>query len=286
MNHSPGFAGAALVPGMPQLLAGHRASSWEALAAATTEVGGIIADEAPDALLILSTQWFTVLGHQFQMDPRPQGVHVDENWYDFEYGTLRYSFPVDVELTEEWAAETERSGFQARRTRYEHFPIDTGTIVAQNFLNPGGKIPSALVSCNLYAAADDLGEIAAAGVRAAESSGKRVFLVAVSGMSSGLTQRWMAPEEDRVEKHEHQAWDRRMLDLLSDGDLERALATRERYASEAQADSQFRALAFLAGTGRLTSPARVLAYGPLWGTGGAVVHWPSSFVENNVRGES
>lgn len=283
MNRSTSFAGAALIPGMPQLLAQRKASSWDALAAATTEVGGIIAAEAPDALLVLSTQWFTVLGHQFQMDPRPQGVHVDENWYDFDYGTLRYSFPIDVELTEEWAAETEQSGFQARRTRYEHFPIDTGTIVAQSVLNPGGKVPSALVSCNLYAAADDLAAIAAAGVRAAESSGKRVFFVAVSGLSSGLTQRWIAPEEDRVENREHQIWDRRMLDLLSDGDLERALAAREQYASAAQADSQFRALAFLSGTGQLTSPASVLAYGPLWGTGGAVVHWPSSFVEASER---
>jgi 2-aminophenol/2-amino-5-chlorophenol 1,6-dioxygenase alpha subunit len=53
------------------------------------------------------------------------------------------------------------------------------------------------------------------------------------------------------------------------------LALREQYAREASVDSQLRALAFLAGTGCLDAPADVLAYGPVWGTGAAVIHWRS-----------
>jgi 2-aminophenol/2-amino-5-chlorophenol 1,6-dioxygenase subunit alpha len=48
---------------------------------------------------------------------------------------------------------------------------------------------------------------------------------------------------------------------------------REQFAREGAADSQFRALAFLAGAGVLTSSAQVLAYGPIWGTGAAVLRW-------------
>ncbi|WP_033292779.1 2-amino-5-chlorophenol 1,6-dioxygenase subunit alpha [Amycolatopsis jejuensis] len=276
---TPCFAGAALIPGMPQLLAERPAESWAALAAAAGEVRTVIERQRPDALVLLSTQWFTVLGHQFQLDPHPRGRHVDENWYDFDYGHLDYSFPVDVELTEAWAAETEGAGFQARRTRYEHFPIDTGTMIGQRLLNPSGDIATAMVSCNLYAAADDLGTIAAAALRAAEKLGRSVFFVAISGLSSGLIQHWIQPEEDAVFSAAHEQWDRRILDLLTAGDLGSALELREEYAQKAQADSQFRALAFLAGTGKLTVPATVHAYGPLWGTGGAVIHWP-------VRGDS
>lgn len=273
MSRSSSFAGAAIVPGMPQVLASQQHPDWAALAEGMTQVADDIETARPDVLVILSTQWFTVLGYQFQMDPNPRGSHVDENWYDFDYGRLSYSFDVDVDFSEEWAVQTEASGFQSRRTLYDDFPIDTGTIVAQQILNNDSRIPSALVSCNLYAAATDLGHIAAAGLRAAEILDKRAYFIAVSGLSSGLTQRWIAPDEDRVESTQFEEWDRRMLGLLVEGRLDEALGLREEYAREAQADSQFRALAFLAGTDQLDQPADLLAYGPLWGTGGAVVRW-------------
>jgi 2-aminophenol/2-amino-5-chlorophenol 1,6-dioxygenase alpha subunit len=97
--------------------------------------------------------------------------------------------------------------------------------------------------------------------------------VAVSGLSSGLIQRWIEPAEDRFEDPGHDAWNRRVLELLTAGRTEEVLALRERYAREAQADSQFRALAFLAGSGVCDRPARVLEYGPVWGTGAAVITW-------------
>jgi 2-aminophenol/2-amino-5-chlorophenol 1,6-dioxygenase alpha subunit len=267
------FAGAALVPGMPQLLAARPADSWAQLAAAAREAGSRLRAQRPDLLVVLSTQWFTVLGHQFQMDPNPRGTRVDENWYAYDYGTLEYDLRVDVEFAERWASEAEADGYQARRTRYEHFPIDTGTIVARPLLDPEGSLPIAQVSANLYADADDLSRIGAGALRAASALGRRVGFVAVSGLSSGLIQRWIEPHEDRVEAPDHERWDRRVLELLREGRLDDVLALREEYAREAAADSQFRAMAFLAGTGRVGGPADVLSYGPVWGTGAAVLHW-------------
>jgi 2-aminophenol/2-amino-5-chlorophenol 1,6-dioxygenase alpha subunit len=164
-------------------------------------------------------------------------------------------------------------GFQARRTRYDGFPVDTGTVVAGKLVDPDRTRPIALVSCNLYAAAADLGRIAEAAALAAGKLGRRVAFVAVSGLSSGLIQRWIEPAEDRFEDAGHDAWNRRVLDLLAAGRLEDVLALREQYAREAQADSQLRALAFLAGSGACDRPARVLSYGPVWGTGAAVITW-------------
>jgi 2-aminophenol/2-amino-5-chlorophenol 1,6-dioxygenase alpha subunit len=268
------YRGAALVPGMPQLLAGDPAPSWSKLAGAVRATGDALRASGADVLVILSSQWFTVLGHQLQMDPNPQGTRVDENWYAYDYGTLTYDLSVDAEFTEAWAREIEADGYQARRTLYEGFPIDTGVVTAQQLLDPRGELPLALVSCNLYAGAEDLGALAAAALRAAVASGRTVAFVGVSGLSSALTQRWIEPGDDRIEAAGNEEWDRRMLDLLAAGKLDDALALREEYAREAQVDAQFRALSFLAGTGHLSAPADVRAYGPVWGTGAAVVHWP------------
>jgi 2-aminophenol/2-amino-5-chlorophenol 1,6-dioxygenase alpha subunit len=100
-----------------------------------------------------------------------------------------------------------------------------------------------------------------------------VVVVAVSGLSSGLIQRWITPDEDAIADPAYEQWDRRILDLLAGGRVDDALAVREEYGEQALADSQLRALAFLHGTGALTGPAEVLAYGPVWGTGNAVLYW-------------
>jgi 2-aminophenol/2-amino-5-chlorophenol 1,6-dioxygenase alpha subunit len=278
MNNSDFYCGAALVPSMPHLHAGNPAQSWHELAAASRDIGTWLRSKEPDLLVVLSTQWFTVLGHQLQMDPNPHGQRIDENWYDYDYGHLQYDLRIDTEFTEIWAQCIEADGFQARRTNYQNFPIDTGIITAHPLIDPDNQIPLALISCNLYAAADDLGSLAAAALRAAQQIGRRIALLAVTGLSSALIQRWIDPGEDRIESAGNEKWDRHILDLLAADKLDEAFALREQYAQEAQVDSQFRALSFLAGSGCLTGPAHVRAYGPIWGTGAAAVNWSNERV--------
>ncbi|MEU0479047.1 hypothetical protein ABZ260_07665 [Streptosporangium sp. NPDC006013] len=267
------FAGAVLIPGMPQLLAAEPAPAWAGLTTETRNAGELLRAAGAETLVVLSTQWFTVLGHQVQTDRRLHGTRVDENWYDFDYGTMGYDFHTDVDLAEQWSKEIEKAGLEARRTGYEHFPIDTGMIVATRLLDPGQTLPVVQVSCNLYAGVEAVSELGRAAMAAASAIGRRVALVAVSGLSSGLIQRWIRPEEDHLESAAAEQWDRRILGLLAEGRLDEVMELREQYAREAQADSQLRALAFLEGTGLVNRPADVRAYGPLWGTGAAVVHW-------------
>jgi 2-aminophenol/2-amino-5-chlorophenol 1,6-dioxygenase alpha subunit len=257
---------------MPHLRAAEPAPSWKRLGEAVQTLGSLLASARLDALLWMSTQWFTVLGHQFQLDPNPTGTRVDENWYGFDFGRIDYDLRVDCELAARWAEEAEAAGLQARRIRYDGFPIDTGTVAAAALFGPAGRLPMAMVSCNLYADAAAMGRIGAAGARAAEGLGRRVAVVAVSGLSSGLIQRWISPDEDDIDP-DHDRWNQRILDLLVAGDLDEAMRLRAEYATAAQADSQLRALAFLAGTGALTGPAEVVDYGHVWGTGAAVIAW-------------
>ena len=70
----------ALVPGMPQLRAAEPAVSWKELGAAVEEVGERVRARGVETVLLMSTQWFTVLGHQVQCDARVAGSRTDENW--------------------------------------------------------------------------------------------------------------------------------------------------------------------------------------------------------------
>ncbi|MEK6438977.1 DODA-type extradiol aromatic ring-opening family dioxygenase [Pseudonocardia sp. T1-2H] len=263
----------ALLPGMPHLLAVDAAGSWRDLRVGVETVGERFRQAGVDTVLTMSTQWFTVLGHQFQLDPNPRGARTDENWYAYDYGHIKYDLRIDTELTEKWVELTAAQHLQSRRTHYEGFPIDTGTVVAATLLDPGRQFRMALVSCNLYAEVDALSTIGRAGVAAAERVGRRIGVVAVTGLSAGLLQRWIEPSEDHIAASTHDTWNRRMIDALVSGRIDQALALREDFAREASADSQFRALAFLAGAGGATGPAELLAYGPVWGTGAAVLYW-------------
>jgi 2-aminophenol/2-amino-5-chlorophenol 1,6-dioxygenase alpha subunit len=62
--------------------------------------------------------------------------------------------------------------------------------------------------------------------------------------------------------------------------VDEALAVREEYSEQALGDSQLRALPFLHGAGALTGPADVLEYGPVWGTGNAVLYWRPPALEH------
>jgi len=269
------IAHAALVPGMPHLLARQPASSWHALATATASLGRELADDV-DAWLIVSTQWFTVLGFQFQTAAHINGRHVDENWYGYDFGEIDYDLRTDRELTEGWMQATAADGFDVHRTDYENFPIDTGTLVATSLLNGPTEKPIASASMNLYAGPELMASLGECAARAIRSSGKRIGVVAVSGLSTGAHQRWIQPTEEAIFSPEHEEWNRRVLDLLELGQVDEVLSLREQFARLAGADSQFRAINFLAGTGALVDPGSVKAYGSIWGTGAAVVHWPAA----------
>lgn len=262
----------ALVPGLPHLLAGEPAPSWRSLRDAVEQVGERTRDRV-DTWIVVSTQWFTVLGFQFHTAERLVGRHVDENWYGFDFGDLAFDLSIDTEVTESWIRHTEQAGFQAHRTDYEGFPVDTGTISALQLLDPHHRQRIASASMNLYAGPEAMTLLGECARSAAEERPARVGILMISGLSSGSHQTWIRPDQDRIFSADHDAWNQRILTHLRNGDLDAALGDRAEYAANAAADSQFRAIAFLAGTGLIAQPADVLAYGPIWGTGAAVILW-------------
>lgn len=230
---------------------------------------------APDVIVLYSTQWISVLGHSFQTNPHPQGVHVDENWY--EWGDLPFDLRVDAALGARAAAIASSSGLATKTVNYEGFPLDTGTLVALRFLDPTSAIPIALVSSNIYAGQEDSRTLGRAMRQAIEESGKRAVVVACTGLSGRFFTEEIDPRTDHISRAEDDAWNRRILDLIAQGGNAEVLTLSSGFAQAAVADMGFKAFAWLMGVlGTPSTPGKVLAYGPIWGTGAAVVEYTLS----------
>jgi ABC-type branched-subunit amino acid transport system permease subunit/aromatic ring-opening dioxygenase catalytic subunit (LigB family) len=270
LDTQPGVVSAFLVPGSPLPLLRRDNAPWRPLVDGYEVARRALLASRPDVIVLYSTQWFAVLDQLWQGKPRISGVHVDENWH--ELGELRYDLRVDVNLAKACVAAANEAGIKSKLVDYDAFPIDTGTIVANAFLNPDKEIPVLVVANNLYHdwdATRRLGELA---VEQAVLQGKRVALVAVGGLSGTLLREEIAIADDRIASQSDETWNRDVLRLLEAGKVEELLAEVPNYVKQAKADMGFKHLAFLlGGLGGRIGRAVVHGYGPTYGAGAAVI---------------
>jgi len=261
-----------LVPGLPHLTTDKAVASWETLRQALRQAGERVKGLRPEVLVLYSTQWISVLGHSFQTNPNPKGLHVDENWY--EMGDFPFDLRVDSALGTRAAEIASSFGLATKTVNYQGFPLDTGTLVALHFLDPGNAVPVAVVSCNIYAGQDDSLTLGRAMRQAIEESGKRAVVVACTALSARFFTEEIEPPTDRISRAEDDGWNRRVLDLIARGKNAEVLTVSSEYAQATGADMGFKAFAWLMGVlDTPAAPGNVLAYGPIWGTGAAVVEY-------------
>lgn len=260
-----------LVPGSPLPKMQPDSGPWGQMAQGFQLAGKALARSAPDAVVIYSTQWIAVLDQLWQTRPRLKGSHVDENWH--EYGDLPFDITVDVDLAGACIKGTAAAGLKAKGVDYDQFPVDTGTIVANGFLNTDGK-PLVIASNNVYhdwSATEHLGKVAAS---AAELQDKNIAVVAVGGLSGSFFRKTIDPAADRISSDSDDHWNRRVLDLVERGETEELLELVPDYVSEARVDMGFKHFAFVLGAlNNQFSGATVHHYGPLYGAGGAVIEF-------------
>jgi 2-aminophenol/2-amino-5-chlorophenol 1,6-dioxygenase subunit alpha len=263
-----------LMPGMPHVMLPKESAGRRELREACRVAGANVQEARPDVLVIFSTQWVSVLGHLVQARPNPSGLHVDENWYDL--GNLPYDFRTDLELARATIDRGTAAGLQVRPVDYDGFPVDTGTLVALNFLNPKNEIPVVCVSCNIYSGREEelkLGQAAADAVRAL---GRRAVMVASTGLSGHYFTREISDDEDRIVNDDDDAQNRRMLELFAAGKCAEAMDFASEYAAKTGADMQFKSCYWLMGALGAASGkigGKVLGYGSIWGSGAAVVEF-------------
>jgi len=208
-----------VVPGFPQpLLAPERNAGWARVRAGFERAREKLDAAAPDVLVIYSTMWPSVVGHQIQADPEPEWVHVDELFHDL--GSIPYRFRIDAGFANAWHRAARARGLHSRTVAYHGFPIDTGSVVALKLLTPENEIPACIVSSNMYADRAESIVLGKAARDALASEGKTAAAVVVMSLSNRLFTEFIDPAEDRIHSEKDDEWNRKLLEFLGDGRLE------------------------------------------------------------------
>src|SRR6185503_14887004 len=261
-----------IVPGQPHiLLAPGQNEGWGNLHRAYQAVGREIERSGAELILLYSTQWFSVIGHLFQVDPKPTWTLVDQNWY--ELGEIPYEFRIDPEFGKLYCEIAKKQGMQAATVAYHGFPIDTGTVVALKLLNPNNAVPASVVSCNIYAEREETRALGIAARAAIEAYGKKTIVVCVTNFSNRYEVADIDPAHDRISSQKDDEWNRKLLEMLGEGRLEDVAQVARDFAREANADMGFKAIWWLGAVmGEHNKyDGKVWDYQPVWGTGNAIV---------------
>ncbi len=261
-----------IVPGQPHIfLAPDRNRGWASLKKTYEELGREIEQSDAELLLLYSTQWFSVIGHLMQVDPAPKWVLVDQNWYQF--GEIPYEFRIDPEFGKLYCALAKEAGMQAATVNYHGFPIDPGTVVALKLLNPQNKIRASVVSCNIYAERDETRALGRIARETIDRYGKKTIVICVTNLSNRYEVADIDPAVDKISSVKDDEWNRKILEMFSEGRLEDVAQVAREFGREANADMGFKAvwwLAALMGEDNRYHGA-VRDYQPVWGTGCAIV---------------
>jgi 2-aminophenol/2-amino-5-chlorophenol 1,6-dioxygenase subunit alpha len=275
-----------IVPGQPHiLLAPDRNAGWASLKRAYEGVAKEIAQSGAELLLVYSTQWLSVIGHLFQVDPKPKWTLVDQNWYEF--GEIPYEFRIDPAFGELYCRICKEHGMQAATVSYHGFPVDPGTVVALKLLDPENAIPASVVSCNIYAERDESRALGFAARAAIEQYGKKTIVVCVTSLSNRFEVADIDPARDRISSAKDDEWNRKIVEMFGEGRLEDVAQVAREFAREANADMGFKAIWWLAALmgEHNRYDGKVWDYQPVWGTGAAIVELTPSGKELDFEKE-
>lgn len=261
-----------IVPGRPHPLLNPEGNpGWASLRSAYEQVRAEIERLDPDLILLYSTQWVTIIGHQMQADPEPTWHLVDQDFH--ELGTVHYKLRIDADFAHAYVAKAKQRGLTARAVAYRGFPIDTGSIVALSLLNPDNKYAAGIVGCNMYADRAETLVLGKAARDAIDTSGKRTVAIAVTALSNRMWTDWIDPADDRIHSLKDDEWNRKLLELLGEGRLEDVAQLARTFHRQAHGDSKLKAIWWLAAVMGQNNEysGKIYDYQAIWGTGAALV---------------
>ena len=264
-----------VVPVHPHpLLVPEQNEGWQRLRDAFDEARDQIAASDADLIIVYSTTWPSIIGHQIQADPNPTWTLVDQDFHDL--GSMDYSFRIDVEFAEAWNKANHSRGLQSRTVAYNGFPIDVGSVVALKLLNPDNRIPAVIVSSNVYANRAETTVLAKACLDVLGKMGKKAVAVTAMSMSNRMFTEFIEASEDKIHSLKDDEWNRKVLEFLEEGRLEDVaqLSRTIHQQIRVQKVVTFKPMWWLSAmnNNRNDLTGKVLAYEALYGAGGAVVH--------------
>lgn len=264
-----------VVPVHPHtVLAPDQNEGWGKLRQAYDDAAQIIKDSEADLLIIYSTTWPSIIGHQLISDPNPEWVMVDHDFH--ELGSIHYSFNIDAEFAALWDEENKARGLQSRCVNYRGFPIDVGSVVALTLLNPDNKIPAVIVSSNVYADRSETTVLAKACKEVVRKTGRKAVAITAMSLSNRMFTEHIEPENDRIHSLKDDEWNQKILEFLSAGRLEDVgqLSRTIQQQIRVQKVVNFKPMWWLSAMNdnRNNLTGKVLAYEAIHGAGCAVVN--------------
>ena len=270
-----GVVASFVVPVHPHtVLAPDMNPGWRALRDAYDEAAQTIRDLEADLLIIYSTTWPSIIGHQIQADPNPEWVMVDHDFHDL--GSIPYSFNIDAEFAHAWDDANRNRGLQSRCVNYKGFPIDVGSVVALTLLNPDNTIPAVIVSSNMYANRSETTVLAKSCLDVIKAQGRRAVAITAMSLSNRMFTDFIEPADDKIHSLKDDEWNRKILEFLEEGRLEDVgqLSRTIHQQIRVQKVVAFKPMWWLSAMNgnRNDLTGKVLAYEAIHGAGGAVVH--------------
>jgi reactive intermediate/imine deaminase len=264
-----------VVPVHPHtVLAPDQNPGWKRLREAFDLAAQTIRELDADLIVVYSTTWPSVIGHQIQSDPNPEWVMVDHDFHDL--GSIPYSFNIDQKFAHAWDDANKARGLQSRCVNYKGFPIDVGSVVALTLLNPDNKIPAVIVSSNVYANRSETTVMAKACLDVVKAQGKKVVAVTAMSLSNRMFTDFIEPSEDKIHSLKDHEWNQKILEFLRQGRLEDVgqLSRTIQRQIRVQKVVAFKPMWWLSAMNgnRNDLTGNVMAYEAIHGAGGAVVH--------------
>lgn len=269
------LVGSYIVPVHPHtVLVPEQNDGWQRLRDAFDDAAQRIKDADADLLVIYSTTWPSIIGHQIQADPNPEWVMVDHDFHDL--GSIPYSFKIDADFAEAWNTANEKRGLKSRTINYTGFPIDVGSVVALKLLNPNNAIPAVIVSSNVYANRAETTVLAKSCLDVIKATGRKAVAVTAMSLSNRMFTAPIEPKDDKIHSLKDDEWNRKILEFLGEGRLEDVgqLSRTIHKQIRVQKVVAFKPMWWLSGMNgnRNNLTGDVLAYEAIHGAGGAVVH--------------
>lgn len=263
-----------ILPGLPHLLlAADKNPGWKKVRQAMDRVRDEIEAIDADVLLIYSTYWPSVIGHQIQARPEPEWVHVDDEFHSL--GSIPYKLRVDQKLAHGYVEAARSRQLEARAIDYQGFPIDTGSVVVSKLINPKNRLPCVIVSSNVYADRAETLVLGKAARDVLQAQGKKAVAVIVTSLSNRLHEKKVEPKDDHIHSLKDQEWNLKFLEFLKDGRLEDVSQLSRQFHKEARVPKvanfkPFWWMSAVMGQSNLYA-GDVYEYQPVYGSGAAVI---------------
>ena len=208
-----------VVPAHPHpLLIPEQNEGWQRIRDAYDAARKVVEESGADIIIIYSTLWPSIIGHQIQALPDAEWTLVDDDFHDV--GSIPYKLKIDAEFAETWNKANHARGLDSRTVAYHGFPIDVGSVVALKLLNPNNDIPAVICSSNVYADRAETSVLAKSCLDALTATGKKAVAVSVMSLSNRMFTEPIKPSEDRIHSQKDDEWNQKILELLSQGRLE------------------------------------------------------------------